>query len=138
MIIMPIEIARSLSEKAVESRPLEMCGLAIGRLDKQQKIVEEVKCLKNIDPFPSVAYTADLEELVESLNAIEDSGKTVIGIFHSHPAGPSIPSMVDSNRVAWIDHSHIIVVPGDELNITSWLWDDVGKEFVREELKIIS
>jgi len=137
MIKIPRSLVNSLMAKARESSPMEMCGLAIGHFRRGEKIVDELIYLDNTDPMPTVAYTVDASQLVETLTSVDKSGKTIIGIFHSHPRGPNYPSAIDLERVAWLDHSHLIIVPGTELGLSSWQWDDHSKKFSMEKVKIV-
>lgn len=136
MIVISELLVSELLEAAIRSSPMEICGLAVGHIDQGEKFVDELIFLRNIDPSPTVGYTVDSSQLIDSLTSLEKAGKAVLAIFHSHPMGPVHPSRIDTEKVSWLDHSHLIIVPKGKPELSSWQWDDNVKNFAREPLKI--
>jgi proteasome lid subunit RPN8/RPN11 len=88
------------------SLPNEACGL-LGGLPGQ---VERVYCLENVYHSP-VAYLMDPAMQVEAMIEIEAKGWEVTGIFHSHPAGPPVPSATDVAQALYPDSVYVIFSP---------------------------
>jgi [CysO sulfur-carrier protein]-S-L-cysteine hydrolase len=75
----------------VESQiPLEACGLLAGTDNR----VEEVIRIRNQAQSP-VRFVMDPYEQLKAFDWIESNGLDLLGIFHSHPAGPEIASATD-------------------------------------------
>lgn len=70
--------------------PLEACGLLAGKKDQ----VEKVLLVRNQAQSP-VRFVMDTYEQLEAFNWIESQSLDLLGIFHSHPAGPETASATD-------------------------------------------
>jgi proteasome lid subunit RPN8/RPN11 len=87
-----------------------------------------------VDEIPEARYTIKSTELLEIMDEIEKEGIELIGFYHSHPLGPSYPSMIDKNRVSWPGYSYLIVSLLGKCSVTSWIWN--GEKFEIEEILI--
>jgi proteasome lid subunit RPN8/RPN11 len=76
--------------------PLEACGLLAGRASS----VESVLVVKNQAQSP-VRYVMDPIEQLHAFERIDAQGLDLVGIFHSHPAGPEIVSATDIAEAAY-------------------------------------
>ena len=86
--------------------PNEACGLLGGPQGK----VERVYGVENVYRSP-VAYYMDPAAQVEAMVEIEAAGWDVCGIFHSHPAGPPVPSATDVAQALYAEAVYVIVAP---------------------------
>jgi proteasome lid subunit RPN8/RPN11 len=76
--------------------PLEACGLLAGR----EARVEAILPITNAAQSP-VQYRMEPREQVEALTWIEARRLELLGIYHSHPAGPERPSATDIEEAAY-------------------------------------
>jgi proteasome lid subunit RPN8/RPN11 len=76
--------------------PLEACGLLAGENNR----VEEVLRIRNAAQSP-VLFRMEPREQLQALRWIDEQGLELIGIFHSHPAGPEVPSPTDIAESAY-------------------------------------
>ena len=76
--------------------PLEACGLLAGSAG----VVEAVLPVRNAAASP-VRFRMDPIEQLRALDWIESQGLELVGIFHSHPAGPDTPSATDVAEAAY-------------------------------------
>lgn len=76
--------------------PLESCGLLAGKNDR----VENVILIRNQAQSP-VRFVMDPYEQLEAFDRIESKGLELLGIFHSHPAGPETASATDIAEAAY-------------------------------------
>jgi proteasome lid subunit RPN8/RPN11 len=82
--------------------PLEACGLLAGKNDR----VEKIFFVQNQAQSP-VRFVMDPYEQLQAFDWIDDNGLDLLGIFHSHPAGPETASPTDIAEAAY-DVVHII------------------------------
>ncbi len=80
---------------------LEMCGLLSGR----EGVVDRVWPVPNALRSP-VAYRMDGPEFAEAMIGCEFEP---LGIFHSHPAGPPVPSPTDIAQAAYPDSIYVVI-----------------------------
>lgn len=83
--------------------PEEACGLIAGL----GYVAVEVIPIANVLRSP-VRYRMDPEEQLEAFNHIEEHGWDLVGIYHSHPAGPATPSARDLAEAAYPGVIHLI------------------------------
>jgi [CysO sulfur-carrier protein]-S-L-cysteine hydrolase len=76
--------------------PLESCGLLAGKNDRVEKVV----FVRNQAQSPS-RFVMDPYEQLQAFDWIESSGLDLVGIFHSHPAGPDAASVTDIEEAAY-------------------------------------
>ncbi|HTL89019.1 MAG TPA: M67 family metallopeptidase [Leptolyngbya sp.] len=116
---------------AERTYPEECCGLLLGKSDPTGKTVMEVKATKNEwsddqgDPSNQRQYEIAPAELLAAMKDARSRGLDIIGIYHSHPDHPAIPSECD-RAAAWSQYSYAIVsVPkGTAAELQSWSLDD--------------
>jgi len=76
--------------------PLEACGLLAGKNDRVEKVI----LVRNQAQSPA-RFVMDPYEQLQAFDWIETNGLDLLGIFHSHPAGPETASMTDIAEAAY-------------------------------------
>ncbi len=76
--------------------PLEACGLLAGKNDQVAKVI----LVRNQAQSP-VRFVMDPYEQIQAFDWIESNGLDLLGIFHSHPAGPETASVTDIAEAAY-------------------------------------
>lgn len=76
--------------------PLEACGLLAGKNDQVQKVI-----LVRNQAQSRVRFVMDSYEQIRAFDAIDANGLELLGIFHSHPAGPETVSATDIAEAAY-------------------------------------
>ena len=79
----------------------ERCGLLAGRAGRVTAVLPVPNALHS-----AVAYEMDGREFIEAMVACDFEP---LGIFHSHPAGPSVPSPTDIAQAAYPDSLYTII-----------------------------
>ncbi len=90
------EHCQAMQTHVERTAPFESCGLLAGKGD----LVEKVLPITNQAHSPT-RYRMQPEEQLRAFNEIEISGLDLVGIFHSHPAGPERPSPTDIEESAY-------------------------------------
>lgn len=101
--------------------PLEACGLLAGKDNR----VEEVLVVRNQVQSP-VRFVMDPYEQLRAFEWIESHGLELIGIFHSHPAGPETASPTDIAEAAY-EVVHVILSPSQDEWKARGFWIEDGK-----------
>lgn len=95
---MIIKIKKSDYEKilsrAKSELPHEACGLIAGRIEGNEKIIEKVYMLTNID-HSNEHFSLDPKEQLAAVKDMRENGLSLLGNWHSHPESPSRPSQED-------------------------------------------
>jgi proteasome lid subunit RPN8/RPN11 len=104
-----MRIAQNLIDEMVaharEDLPNECCGM-VGGVDGEASIVIQVV---NSAASP-LRYEMDPQGQYNALKAIEDDGKELLAIYHSHTKSAAYPSQTDVNQaVNWPDAVYLIV-----------------------------
>lgn len=76
--------------------PLEACGLLAGRHGRVEKVIP----VRNKAQSP-VRFLMDPHEQLQAFEWIDSQALDLVGIFHSHPAGPEAVSPTDIREAAY-------------------------------------
>jgi proteasome lid subunit RPN8/RPN11 len=79
-----------------ENVPLEACGLLAGRNGSVSKILP----IRNQAKSP-VQFVMDPYEQLQAFEWIDSQELELVGIFHSHPAGPETVSITDIREASY-------------------------------------
>lgn len=79
-----------------QNAPLESCGLLAGKNDQVGKVI----FVRNQAQSPA-RFVMDPYEQLKAFDWIESNGLDLLGIFHSHPAGPEAASATDIAEAAY-------------------------------------
>ncbi|MBE9126069.1 MULTISPECIES: M67 family metallopeptidase [unclassified Coleofasciculus] len=143
---------QAMQTHAEGTYPEECCGLLLGQLQGTVKTLIEVLPTENawddetIAAFQAVEgsvqpsatkrnhFTIAPEVMLKVQKEARDRNLNIIGIFHSHPDHPAVPSPFDQ-AIAWQQYSYIIisVQQGITRDLRSWSLDDEG-QFQPEEI----
>ena len=97
-------VAEAIIADARRAAPRECCGLLVGRAGG----VEECVPTRNIDPDPA-RYLVDPAEHIRLNRRLRGTGRSVIGVYHSHPRSPAEPSPTDIAEAHYPEFVYVIV-----------------------------
>ena len=104
----PIRLsARARAEMLAHARedaPRECCGLLVG----SGATIDECIRTANLDQDPN-RYRIDPAAHIAANRRLRGSGRGVIGVYHSHPHSPAIPSPTDYREAYYSDFIWLIV-----------------------------
>jgi proteasome lid subunit RPN8/RPN11 len=105
---------------AKETYPHECCGFLLGGFD-DGGLVRLVRRATNQNSERTDRFIISAAEFAEVQLAADEAGLDIIGIYHSHPDWPAIPSQTDMDN-AWDDIYYLIasVHEGRPLNTQIW------------------
>jgi len=132
----------ALRRHGEETYPHESCGVLLGRMDGDQRIVTSIaRCGNTRDDSPHNRYHIDPRELVEIQRESRKRGEDIIGFYHSHPDHPARWSQTDLAEAHWYGCSYAItsVEKGKAETTSSFELsgnDENDKKFSEEEIEI--
>jgi len=93
---------QEMLDHVAQQAPLEACGLLAGKNDRVEKVI----LIPNQAQSP-VRFVMDPYAQLHAFDWIESNDLDLLGIFHSHPAGPETASATDVAEAAY-DVIHLI------------------------------
>jgi proteasome lid subunit RPN8/RPN11 len=151
MIQFSQEHLQTISAHAESTYPNECCGIILGYLANEGKIVVKVIPTENAWNTDGASeflgertaeskkrqYAIAPEVILKTQKEARDCSLNIVGIFHSHPDHPAIPSECD-RLYAWQGYSYIIVnvQNGKAGELRSWSLDD-NHQFQAEAIENI-
>ncbi|WP_028547856.1 M67 family metallopeptidase [Paenibacillus sp. UNC451MF] len=100
-VTIPHTVKHEILKYCREQYPLEACGFLLG------SVTDELVKAKFFVPIPNAAhdplhsFSMDPASMLPYIYPMNDDVGTIIGILHSHPCTPAIPSFEDL-QTAWL------------------------------------
>lgn len=114
--------------------PNEGCGFLLGRTVSGERMVTEVRPVRNAQEGDQRRrFLIDPVDYIRAENYALEQDLELLGIYHSHPQHPAIPSEHDLKQ-AVPGFSYVIasVMDGKPVKVTSWRLNEVGSAFEEE------
>jgi proteasome lid subunit RPN8/RPN11 len=108
VIEIPVDIREAMVRHAVEGLPNEACGLLAGRDGR----VERFFPMRNADESRTT-YRLDPKEQFRVFTEIEDEGRELSGIFHSHTHTEAYPSETDRQQAFYPEAHYVLLSLAD-------------------------
>ena len=136
MIVIPEQAKEIMMTDAVAAYPDECCGFFFGtEADTGDRLITEVHPVVNAkEGDKRRRFEISPLDYLRAEQYAEESGLLVLGIYHSHPDHPAIPSETD--RVAaqpWFSYLILSVMHGKVEAIRSWRLNE-GHQFEEETI----
>jgi proteasome lid subunit RPN8/RPN11 len=109
IIEIPSEIWTSMLRHVQDSSPEEACGLLGGRGTRASLAIP----IENELHSPTRFRMAPAAQ-IESMLRLERLGLDMLAIYHSHPSGPSQPSLTDLAEAAYPEAAYLVWFPSPE------------------------
>ena len=91
---------------AREALPNKCCGLLIGGAGR----IELAMRARNLEESPT-RFLIDPLDHFTAIRLARMNGRAVVGVYHSHPRGPRVPSLSDRAEASYAEYTYLIVVP---------------------------
>lgn len=102
---------------AVRESPAECCGLLIGAADR----IDVAHQARNASATPRTRFVVEPEDHFAAIRRARASGRQVIGVYHSHPAGPARPSPTDLAEATYAEYVYLIAgFEGDRFDLRAF------------------
>jgi len=134
----------ALRRHGEETYPHECCGVMLGRMDGDERVVEAVLRAGNtrVDS-PHNRYNIDPRELVRIQRESRERGLDIVGFYHSHPDCPAQWSQTDLAEAHWVGCSYVItrVDEGRATETNSFALEgtvEEDKRFTDERIQVLA
>ena len=99
----------ALRQHGEETYPHECCGVLLGHMDGEARIVSSVaRCGNTRTDSPQNRYHIDPRELIRIQREGRERGEDIVGFYHSHPDHPARWSATDLAEAHWFGCSYVI------------------------------
>jgi desampylase len=106
-------VAQSLRDHAAADAPLEACGILLGA----DGAIAAAIPAANVAAHPDRTFEIDPATLLRVHREARSTGRSVIGWYHSHPNGISVPSKTDAARAVQDGMIWVIVT---DAGLSAW------------------
>lgn len=132
MLVLPPFLRDELGARVSAGYPNETCGLLIGRRVGDGAEVSRVLQARNLNVERARdRYELDPDDFLLGDEGARAEGLEIVGIWHSHPDHPAVPSETDRAR-AWEGWSYLILSVTSAGVADSRSWRLSGERFVEE------
>lgn len=119
---------------AKEHLPEEACGIVAGKIEGDEKLIEKVYFLENVDHAED-HFTMNPKDQLATIKDIRANGMVQIGNWHSHPSSPSRPSVEDIRLSYDSKASYLILSFMTDAPVINSFHVESG-EYSKEDLRI--
>lgn len=136
MIYMKREDFAGIVAYATTGLPAEACGLLGGVTEGEEKRIEKVYYLTNLDAS-NEHFSMDPKEQLAAIKDMRQNGLSMIGNWHSHPESPSRPSEEDKRLAYDSKIRYLILSLENREKPVLNAFEIVGDAVSKEEIQII-
>lgn len=137
MIELPKAIVAAIVEHARDAAPEECCGFLIGSEREPRRVVEARRARNVAEEDRRRRYRVDPVELLHADEDARAKRLDLIGIYHSHPDHPAVPSEYDrTHAVTWYTYVIQGIVDREPGELTAWRFDGSKGRFEPEDLRV--
>lgn len=128
-LFLPAAHWQPLKNLAEAGYPDEVCALMIGYRDRITATVTDVIPAANVHQTPQIGFEVDPVVLLRSHREARQSGRDVLGVFHTHPDQSAEMSQTDLSRAAYAPPWWMIaaVIGGLAQNPKVFLWREYAR-----------
>jgi proteasome lid subunit RPN8/RPN11 len=110
-IDLAMDAATSIERHAQSDYPLEACGFLLGPAEDlflpRRRLVAAIPAVNVAQSDQKKSYEIDPREWLKVQTQARQNNLAILGIYHSHPDGPAVPSQVDA-EAAWPELIYLI------------------------------
>lgn len=138
MIILTEEVKSGIFTEGERAFPNECCGFLLGSVREDGKrIGDVVLTVRNTRDDAEAYHRFEIapQDFLRAEREAADAGKDVVGIYHSHPDHPSVPSDYDlDHALPYYSYVIVSVAHGTAADVKSWRLEDDRSGFSEEAI----
>lgn len=125
---LPEKLREQIAAEARGAFPKECCGLIEGTRDGDSARIFALHPMRNLAAVPD-RFEIDPAEQIRLMRELRDTGREIIGCYHSHPNGRAEPSQRDLQNAADENFLWLIAAIGPDKNVELGAFVYAGKAF---------
>lgn len=136
MAIILNDTAREEMMKDAEGTfPDECCGFLYGKDGDDREVTLAIPVENSKEGDKRRRFEISPLQYMQAERFADERGLTLLGVYHSHPQHPAIPSEHDRvQAMPWFSYVILSVMDGKTDDVTSWQLDD-DRQFDEEPIK---
>jgi proteasome lid subunit RPN8/RPN11 len=127
MVVLETDAQKIIVQDAVDAFPDECCGFVFGHEDSNgRRIISEARVVKNVkEGDKRRRFEIAPQDYLDAEKYAEEKQLELLGVYHSHPNHPAVPSEHD-RAAAQPFFSYLIISVNDKIPgpIRSWRLND--------------
>jgi proteasome lid subunit RPN8/RPN11 len=118
---------------SLSSYPYECCGFLFGKEENEERIITLAKeVINSKEENKERRFEISSKDYMKAERFADENNLTMLGVYHSHPDHPAVPSEHDLKQaLPFFSYVIVSVRKGKLHNILSWRLNDKGM-FVEE------
>ena len=119
--------------------PFEGAGLMLGLIEEDGRHVHQLITLENAKEQSEQhnRYLITAEDILQAEKKAASQGLSILGVFHSHPDHPNLPSEYDREyAIPWYSYLITSIDQGSASGSRCWRLEDDRSGFQEEEIVI--
>jgi proteasome lid subunit RPN8/RPN11 len=134
MLVFQPDVYRKMLDDAIHCFPDECCGFLFGTENENIRSFTEILVVENTkEGDKKRRFSITPRDYMKAETLASELDLTLLGVYHSHPVHPAVPSEHDLN-VAMPFFSYVIVSVYGENNVSVRSWKLNDKRQFEEEL----
>jgi proteasome lid subunit RPN8/RPN11 len=127
MIVLETDVQKIIVQDAVDAFPDECCGFVFGHEDSNgRRLITQARVVKNVkEGDKRRRFEIAPQDYLDAEKYAEEQQLELLGVYHSHPNHPAVPSEHD-RAAAQPFFSYLIISVNDKIpgTIRSWRLND--------------
>ena len=136
-LVLPEGIITRIHQHGEQAYPEEGAGLLLGETNDGERQVRELLTLTNVreEGARRNRYQLSPEDYLKGEEMADSLGLELLGVFHSHPDHPNLPSEFDRQwALPWFSYLITSVRNGESNHSRSWRLRDDRLSFEEEQI----
>ena len=134
-VILTEEVKYIIEEDATKSYPYECCGFLYGEDNGKRLVTQAEPVINTREENRERRFEISALDYIKAEEYADNNGLTLLGVYHSHPDHPAVPSEYDLKRaLPYFSYPIVAVKKGKVAVIKSWRLTENGSF---EEEKIV-
>lgn len=132
------ELIARIHAHGEQAYPEEGAGLMLGSDDGDSRVVMDIFPLTNAreDAARHNRYLITPQDMFAGEKEADRLGLDVVGVFHSHPDHPNLPSEFDREwALPWYSYLITSVIAGKATGSRCWRLSDDRQKFIEEKIE---
>lgn len=123
-------------DDALETYPHECCGFLYGSDDDKRIITKAIEVNNTREENRERRFEISAQDYLKAELYADDNNLTLLGVYHSHPDHPAVPSEYDlRHALPYFSYIIVSVKRGKAAQLNSWKLDSKG-QFEQEAVEV--